>query len=56
MVQNQDVALFNAIRAAVLEAIDVIGIEGVRQMSMFPSSKWNNANDNVELPALRKAA
>lgn len=56
MVTNQDIILLDAIRAAVLEAIDVIGIEGVRQMSMFPSSKWNRTNDNAVTSILAKAA
>ena len=56
MTQQQEALLLIGIRAAVLEAIEAVGIEGVREMSMFPSSKWNKTNDNqIETP-LAKAA
>ena len=56
MSKNEEIVLYQSIRTAVLEAIDVVGIEGVREMSMFPSSKWNPKNDNQNLKEGRKAA
>ena len=56
MSENEETVLYQAIRTAVLEAIDVVGIEGVKAMSMFPSSKWNPKNDNQNLKKISKAA
>lgn len=37
--------MYDAIAKAVHEAIEEVGIDTVRQMSMFPSSDyWNNDN------------
>ena len=46
MNEAQAVSLYAVLREAVLEAIQVVGIEGVRELSMFPSSKWHAKNDN----------
>ena len=56
MSNQQEKMLHQALRAAVLEAIDAVGIKGVREMSMFPSSKWNSKNDNQVVLAAAKAA
>lgn len=37
---ESEIKVYNAIRDAVRDAIDVVGgVEGVRAMSMFPSAK-----------------
>lgn len=51
----QESGLYLALRIAVLDTIDAIGADGVRVMSMFPSSKWSAKNDNTVL-ALSEAA
>jgi len=44
--------LLEAITAAVRHAIDVVGIEGLKRTSMFPSSKQRVAEDrNGSVPA-----
>ena len=49
MTSFEEQELLAALRSAVDEAISVIGIDGVKEMSMFPSSKWNRTNDNERL-------
>lgn len=53
MTKTDEIKLYQAIRTAVLETVEVIGYEAIRETSMFPSSKWNNLQDNV---AYKKAA
>lgn len=48
-----EVKLYQAIRTAVIETVEIIGYETIRETSMFPSSKWNNIQDNT---AHKKAA
>lgn len=45
---TKDEELYNDIKKAVEQAVDKVGIDGVRQMSMFPSSDW--AKKNLRTP------